>query len=496
MMTRFKALGFISLFSVLAATAEAQIPSAEYAARRTALAQKLGNGILVALGNPEPPQDFITFNQSPRFRYLTSFNEPDAALVMVIQNGAIVGSPMLFVQPSDPSREVWTGRRLGISGVRAALGMEGRDIATLSKVIDSLAAGAPADFYTIGSFSADGRIITRDDQIIAAFLKSNPRLSLKSASSQIDSIRRIKSAAELDFIRRAVNVSVAAHRDAMRAVAPGMNEFEVQALIEYDFRRNGVDRPSFSTIVGSGPNSTTLHYNADDRFIEANDVIVMDLGASYRGYAADVTRTVPADGTFSDAQRDIYSAVRAAQAAAEAAAKVNGPARALTDAANASLDASLARLGLIEAPGATYECAAGSECAQRTLYYMHGLGHGIGLEVHDPGAATGAGNLVPGSAFTIEPGIYVRGNLLDIIPNTPKNQAMLARIRPAVRKYANIGVRIEDDYIVTPTIVEWVSRAPREINEIEALMKETWTGPAPRDPATVEAYRSTGRRVP
>ena len=119
-------------------------------------------------------------------------------------------------------------------------------------------------------------------------------------------------------------------------------------------------------------------------------MIVMDIGASYRGYAADVTRTVPADGTFSDVQRDIYSAVRAAQAAAEAAAKVNGPARALTDAANASLDASLAKLGLIEAAGATYDCdaAATRQCTQRSLYYMHSLGHGIGLDVHDPGAAT------------------------------------------------------------------------------------------------------------
>ena len=479
---------------LIAAPIAAQIPDSEYAARRAALAQRIGNGVVVALGAPEPEEDFISFNQSSNFRYLTNFNEPNAALVMVVKNGAIVGAPLLFVEPSDPAREVWTGHRLGIPGVRTTLGMEGRDFATLKTVVDSVMSASGATvLYSIGNFGEEGSL-TRDDQIIRSFAAGGT--AFKSANNEVANLRRVKTAAELDFIRRAVNISVAAQREAMRYIEPGMNEFEVQALIEYTFRRNGADRPSFSTIVGSGPNSTTLHYNADDRFIEANDVIVMDIGASYRGYAADVTRTVPSSGTFSPAQRDIYLAVRAAQKAGEEAAKVNGPAGALSAAANASLDSSLTRLGLIESVGATYDCGE-RQCTQRSLYYMHGLGHGIGLDVHDPGAATG-GNapLVPGSAFTIEPGIYVRGNLLDIIPNTPKNQAMIAKIRPAVQKYANIGVRIEDDYIVTPNSVEWISRAPRELNEVEAIMKEKWNGPSPRNPATVEAYRSTGRRVP
>jgi Xaa-Pro aminopeptidase len=479
---------------LIAAPIAAQIPDSEYAARRAALAQRIGNGVVVALGAPEPEEDFISFNQSSNFRYLTNFNEPNAALVMVVKNGAIVGAPLLFVEPSDPAREVWTGHRLGIPGVRTTLGMEGRDFATLKTVVDSVMSASGATvLYSIGNFGEEGSL-TRDDQIIRSFAAGGT--AFKSANNEVANLRRVKTAAELDLIRRAVNISVAAQREAMRYIEPGMNEFEVQALIEYTFRRNGADRPSFSTIVGSGPNSTTLHYNADDRFIEANDVIVMDIGASYRGYAADVTRTVPSSGTFSPAQRDIYLAVRAAQKAGVEAAKVNGPAGALSAAANASLDSSLTRLGLIESVGATYDCGE-RQCTQRSLYYMHGLGHGIGLDVHDPGAATG-GNvpLVPGSAFTIEPGIYVRGNLLDIIPNTPKNQAMIAKIRPAVQKYANIGVRIEDDYIVTPNSVEWISRAPRELNEVEAIMKEKWNGPSPRNPATVEAYRSTGRRVP
>jgi Xaa-Pro aminopeptidase len=496
--TRFATFALCSLMAAGATPLMAQIPDSEYGQRRTALASVLRDGIVVALGSPEPEEDYVGFNQNSPFRYLTGFNEPDAALVMVVKNGAVSGTPMLFVQPSDPSREVWTGHRIGVQNVRSSMGLEGRAAASLQGVLDTLiAANQSAPLQIVGSYDPTDEFTTRDDQLVAAVLRRHAGLVARPATASVAQLRRVKTAAELDFIRRAVNITVGAQRDAMRLIEPGMNEFEVQGLIEYDFRRNGADRPSFSTIVGSGPNSTTLHYSADDRFIEKNDVIVMDIGASFRGYAADVTRTVPASGTFSPVQRDIYSAVRAAQAAGEKAGVVNGPGRAMSDSANASLDRSLAKLGLIEDVGATYDCdASGRQCSQRSLYYMHSLGHGIGLDVHDPGASSANGTLVPGSAFTIEPGVYVRSNLLDILPATPRNQAMIARIRPAVQKYANIGVRIEDDYIVTPTAIEWISRAPREIPEIEALMKEKWTGPAPRDAATVEAYRSTGRRVP
>jgi Xaa-Pro aminopeptidase len=357
----------------------------------------------------------------------------------------------------------------------------------------------------VGDYAPGRSVLTPDDQFVRAVAVKHSSITLRPANGAVVQLRRVKSTAELDLIRKAVAITVDAQREAMRAMEPGQNEFETQALIEYTFRRNGADRPSFSTIVGSGPNSTTLHYNADDRFFGDGDVVVMDIGASYRGYAGDVTRTVPVSGKFSADQRAVYQAVRDVQATGERQAKLNAPGHLMADSANAAMDAALAQLGLIESPGATYDCDASGarQCAQRLLYYMHGLGHGIGLDVHDPGAAGGGGgrggggsNLTAGSAFTIEPGIYVRENLLDIIPRTTRNRALIEKIRPAVQRYRGMGVRIEDDYIMTSGGLEWVSRAPREMNEIEALMREPRKGPAARDRAKVEWYRSTAPHAP
>jgi Xaa-Pro aminopeptidase len=164
----------------------------------------------------------------------------------------------------------------------------------------------------------------------------------------------------------------------------------------------------------------------------------------------------------------------------------------MSDSASATLAAGLARLGLIESPTATFDCSANGsrrDCPQLSLYYMHGLGHGIGLEVHDPEQFYFTGTIRPGSAFTIEPGVYVRPNVLDVLPETPRNRALAARLRSAVDRYKNIGIRIEDDYIVTDRGVEWISRAPREIDEVERLMAGRYAGPAARDDALVNAYR-------
>jgi len=399
---------------------------------------------------------------------------------------------MLFVQPRDPAREVWTGTRLGAEGMARATGIPARTIDKLRPTLDSLLAQGGA-LSVVGDVTGDS-YATRDEQFIAALHRDHPAERVVIANALVEHLRMRHSAAELALERKAIDITMRAERDAISTIRPGMNEFEIQALIEYTFRRNGSDRPSFSSIVGSGPNSTALHYDANNRFMRSGDVVVMDIGASYRGYAADVTRTVPVSGTFSPDQRAIYQLVRDTQHAAEQVAKLGATSAAMDAAANRVLSAGLARLGLIESPDGVFDpgsagCRrrAATGCSQFSLYYFHALGHAIGLEVHDPTSF----KIEPGNTFTIEPGIYVRPSVLDELPNTPRNRAMIAKLRPAVERFANIGVRIEDDYFATDNGVEWISRGPREASEIEHLMRAHATAPTPRDSSVVDWYRQT-----
>jgi len=446
----------------------AQITQREYAARRDSLLAQLPDAVVVVLGAREPAEDYLEFNQSPGMDYLTGFREPEAALVLVKDKNR--STRTLFVQPREPAAEVWTGKRVGVDGAAKVTGLPARDAASFKHVLDSLARGA-LPMYVVGALpGSDSLTLTPDEQLVSALSRAHPALKLINANGAVEKLRGRKSPEEMALIKESVEITAAAQREAMQAIRPGMHEYEIEAIIEAAFRRRGAERPSFATIVGSGPNSTTLHYNKNDREIQNGDVIVMDIGASYDGYAADVTRTVPANGVYSPEQRAVYQIVRDAQAAAEKVALPGANAADMDAAATAVLARGLAQLGLIESPDATYDGQRGP-VPQYRLYYMHGLGHGIGLEVHDPDQWYFTNKLAEGSAFTIEPGIYVRENTLEILRDTPKNRALIAKLRPAVEKYRNIGVRIEDDYIITSKGLEWISRAPREISEIEALMR-------------------------
>jgi len=459
----------------LATSAASQFSASEYAQRRGALLGKLPDAVVLALGAHEPAQDYLSFYQTPSFNYLTGLLEPGAALIMTKSRG--ITSATLFVEPREPSREIWVGARLGVEGATQRTGIHARDVSDFGNVLDSLArTGLP--IYVVGDFGGeeigDHAALTPDQQFVAALRRQHPGLVVKAATAQIEQLRGTKSPTELAHIRKAGEITASAEEAAMRALRPGMNEYEIQALIEYTFRHSGADRPSFASIVGSGPNATTLHYNADNRVIQPGDMVVMDIGASYAGYAADVTRSIPASGTYSPEQRAVYQIVRDAQAAAERQARLNMRAQLMSDSATAVLAAGLTRIGLIESPGATYDCDLGGQtvqCPQYQLFYPHALGHGIGLEVHDPEQFYYTQTIGPGSAFTIEPGLYIRADVLDVLPDTPRNRAIKEHLRSAVERYRNIGVRIEDDYIATTGGVERISRAPREIGEIETIMR-------------------------
>jgi Xaa-Pro aminopeptidase len=243
--------------------------------------------------------------------------------------------------------------------------------------------------------------------------------------------------------------------------------------------RLGGARPSYGSIVGGGVHGTQLHYMRDRGDLEPGDVVVMDAATEYEGYAADITRTIPVSGKYTPEQRAVYQLVLDAQKAAERNSK---PGMLASAAADSSVDIrarGLARLGLIESTESTFDppwpvdCARQPrQCRQAMFWMIHGISHGIGLAVHDPAQFyTGDHTFQQGDAFTIEPGIYVGSSMLEALPDTPRNRAFIAKVRPVVQRYENTGVRIEDDYLITDKGLERISTAPREIEEIEALMR-------------------------
>jgi Xaa-Pro aminopeptidase len=475
----------------------APISAAEFAQRRADLAAGMQHGVLVVFGSPEPELDYLPYAQNSNFRYLTGILEPGAALI--ITRGGEGTEEMLFVQARNPARELWEGSRLGTEGAQALTGMRAEVNTELIPTLDRLLQ-QHSTLYVMTPLLADParqETLSREQQILRSLVDRHPTARVVPLNERLQRLRAEKSPTEVDMIRRAALVSTLAHREAMRSVMPGMNEFEIQALVEYIFRRHGAERPAYSSIVGSGPNSTTLHYRAADRFMSAGEVLLMDVGASYRGYAADVTRTLPVNGRFTTEQRAIYQIVLDAQKAAEQQVRVGGRWDALDAAANQVIARGLARLGLIESPDATYFCESpqlSNRCPQYRLFYMHGLGHGVGLDVHDPDISYFDSFRI-GSAFTIEPGVYVRADALDFLRDSPENRAMIQRLRPVLQRYQNIGVRIEDVYLITDQGVERASQGvPREITDVEALMAQSGMGQQGRRPEVVEWYRATTRQ--
>ena len=468
--------------------APASVTSADYAARRAAVAAKVDSGVVLAFGETHPLDYYPDFYQMPNFEYLTGFDESDAALLMIKRKGTPT-STMMFVPTQSPMMSRFVGDRTTIEDMQRTQGMTGRQLGTLRPVVDSLIArGLPVYFIPAvhsGDYF-DEDTVTFGARFISSLRAAHPNAVILSLDSSITVLREKKSPLEIELLRHAAQISVRAHREAMKAAAPGCGENEIQALIDGTFRRFGADRPGYGSIVASGKHANTLHYMIDNDTLRNGDLILIDAAASYKHYSADVTRTFPVNGKFTPAQREIYQIVRDAQEAFVRQISRGASNLVANDTGRAVMGRGLTRLGLIDSTEALMDGYPGMPCAQKGcrqigLYALHGYGgHGIGLEVHDPAQYYHPDNQFKvGDVFTVEPGAYIAPDYIELLPDTPRNRALRARIAPAVEKYKWIGVRIEDDYAITDNGVEWLSRgAPREIEEIEALMRE----PSPQLP--------------
>ena len=495
------------------------LPPAFHRQRRELLrAQLPANSVAVVFAAPvrnRANDVSYVYHQNPDFYYLTGYDEPDAVLLLFKEPRAVGGQPgvteALFARPRNPAREQWTGRRLGAAGAKGGLQLQfaadnkdfeaaGIQWADFDKVLfNNLPTDArddardPADLYSLvntfrqqaglGSSynpavseaenmtrhfglrdgkAANGFIredirqnpalgtsaLLRDflaattDAARKAAIEAHPpgRLDDLTLGEKLDNLRAVKTPEELALLRRAVRISAQGQREVLKLMRPDMGEMEVQGLHEYVYRRYGAEFQGYPSIVGGGANACILHYETNDRQRLDNDLVLMDCGAEYHGYSADVTRTAPPSGTFSPAQRQIYELVLAAQEAGFAACKPGAEFNAPNKATQEVVAAGLVKLGIIK------------KKEEFRKYYPHGASHYLGLDVHDRGNYS---PLQAGNVITVEPGIYIPAN------------------SPCDPKWWNIGVRIEDDVLITSTGYENLSaEAPRTVADIEKLMAE------------------------
>ncbi len=397
-------------FMTLMASALEREPLEQYKARRLRLAAEVDGAVVLFAA---PPLDLVEYQQEDNFYYLTGFDEPSAILLLDATGDQM--EEILFIPERDRSQERWTGTKLG-PGEEAERRMGLTTVSALGEF--------SSRFKRIVEKNGKVYTMTEQEDNVAEIRKTAPRGSFEDIEPIIARHRQTKSDTEIGLLEKAIDITMKAHAAAAGVIAPGAMEYEVEAAIEYEFRRNGAERAGFPSIVGSGPYSTILHYDRNIRRMESGDLVVADIGAEYSGYTADITRTYPVNGKFTARQREIYQIVLDAQKAALERVK---PGATIGGRGENSIHA--ASQGYIRSKG-------------YGEYFIHGTSHHIGLEVHDVGPVNRP--LEPNMVITIEPGIY--------IPDE------------------NIGVRIEDDVLVTETGYILLSDFPKEIEEIEALM--------------------------
>ena len=502
---------------------------AELRARRARVAEKIGTGALLVLFSAEPrvytnDVDY-EFRQENNLFYLTNLAQQGATLVLL--PGNTTTREILFLPRRNPARETWTGHMYSAEEARRISGVgeiwDAREFEPFMRAMRTRRAyrpqaeaillsttptpqttptpptttqstptttqstptpasttptpaqsaqtpASPTGFETLFAAMEKGegqlylllpgaensREYRQEQEFASNWVRAASGLNVRSAWNIFAEMRMRKSASELLLMQHAIDISIEGHERAQAAAASASWEYEVEAEIDYTYKRRNADNWGYPNIVGCGPNGTTLHYVESQGRVRAGDLLLIDAGAEYGHYSADVTRTFPVGGKFTKEQTEVYSVVLAAQ---EAGFRAVRPGANLSDVHNAALEVvkdGLLKLGLI----------TGKNTEQYRIWFMHGTSHYLGMNVHD--VSVRGAKLDAGMVFTVEPGIYVRTDALDNLPKTPENEKFIAAVSAAFEKYKGIGVRIEDDVVVTAGGYRNMSAAlPRTISDIE-----------------------------
>ncbi|MBI3827666.1 MAG: aminopeptidase P N-terminal domain-containing protein [Candidatus Rokubacteria bacterium] len=478
--------------------------AAPFIERRQRFAEAIGDGVAIIPGAQEAARNSDVnheFRQGSDFFFLTGFGEPDA--VAVINPSHAKERYVLFVRPRDREMEIWNGRRAGVDGAVSAYGADAAyPIAELDDRLRAYVIDRPAIYYRLGNAAFDRRVIALVEQGRLARGRGIPAPArIEDPGPILNELRLRRSPAELARHRRACEISRDAHAEAMRYAGPGLHEYEVQAALEYVFRVNGSPRNGYPSIVASGPNACILHYTENDRRMNDGDLLLIDAGCEYGYHSADITRTFPVNGRFTTPQREIYELVLRSQLAALAVAQPGASYEAIHEAARRALTEGLVALGVL--PRGVEDSLAMHHYRE---FYIHGTGHWLGMDVHDVGdyRIRGASRpLEPGMVFTIEPGLYFdpeRETATYHLREYREDEMWERRLRlgvvaakkleedekakapkiehPIPPAFRGIGVRIEDDILVTATGVEVLTAGtPKTVEDVERVCAE-----APRLP--------------
>ncbi len=434
---------------------------AEYRDRRQQLMAKIGNGTGIFRSAPVAVMHNdveYAFRQDSDFFYLTGFNEPEAVAVLAPHHAE--HKFILFVQPKEREKEVWTGYRVGVDAAKEFYGAdEAYPIAELDEKLPQYLEKADRIYYHLGRDRAfNDTIIKHWQRLMAGYPKRGTGpIAIEDTNPVLHAMRLVKSPAELELLRRAADISVEAHNHAREFAQPGCYEYEIQAEIEHIFRKRGGMGPAYPSIVASGANACVLHYIENNRQMQDNDLLLIDAGCCYQYYNGDITRTFPVGGKFTAEQKILYEIVLEAQLQAIAQVQPGNPYNLFHDTAVRVLVEGLMDLGLLA--GDIEEIIKEEKYKP---FYMHRTGHWLGLDVHDAGVYKHGEevwqSLQPGHVLTVEPGLYIG---LDVQP---------VEGQPAIDdRWRGIGIRIEDDVLVTESGHEVLTQAvPKLVEELEA----------------------------